>query len=329
MNSVQKNFSYFGFLKKLRKNNYKQNELNRFIEDIFIIAAGYTKYHSRKIERALHFLGISNDDFAVDAIEPLFRKDENGRFKALVEEFEKWQPPVISEKDALFFLNKIIASRVEQHVSVVLRESDPLYAKILDSINYLVRTGKYKKVICLGITYLVKEEVQKVELPVINQEEFSVIPAEIFSDNKTVFYRLFNFLSSETNYFPAIPLNELANKIKKLRTDSFYINDCIATDYKNLEINEAIERGLQFIKSKLILSYLGKGKLCEEECQHLIAGLKDMANDIRDGGINPGLYEYLKPHFNSLSKQVYQEKYHNIFEYMAKTLKSRLASEVV
>jgi len=149
------------------------------------------------------------------------------------------------------------------------------------------------------------------ELPVINQQEFSVIPADFFTDNKTMLDRLFSF------------------RIKKLRTDSFYTNDSIASVYKTVEINEAIETSLQFINSKLILSYLEKGKLCENECQHLIAGLKDIVQDLRDGGMNPGLYEYLEPHFNSLSKQVYQEKYHNIFEYMAKTLKSKLASEVV
>ena len=329
MNSAQKEFSYFRFLKKLCENDYTQRELNHFIEDIFVIAAGYTKYHSRKIDRALHFLGVSIDEFAVDAIEPLFRKDENGRFKALVEEFEKWQPPVTTEKDALFFLNKIIAGRVEQHVSVILRESDPLYAKILDSINYSIRTGKYKKASCLGITYIVKDNVLEMDLPVINQEEFSAIPSDLFSDNKTMFDRLLSFLAIETNYFPAIPLNRLIIRLKQLRVDAFYTSNSITADYKNLEISEAIESGLQFINSKLILSYLGKGKLCEGECQNLMAGLKDMANDIRDGGINPGLYEYLKPHFNSLSKQAYQEKYHNIFEYMAKTLKNKLASEVV
>jgi len=329
MIDMKKKILYYDFLNKLCKNDYTQTELNRFIEDIFIIASGYARYHFRKIEQALHFLGISSDDFAIDAIEPLFRKDENGRFKSLVEEFERWQPPVASEKDALFFLNKIIAGRVEQHVSVLLRESDPLYAKILDSINYLVRTGKYKKVICLGITYIVKEEALTVELPVINQQEFSVIPADFFTDNKTMLDRLFSFLTLESNYFPAIPLNQLTSRIKKLRTDSFYTNDSIASVYKTVEINEAIETSLQFINSKLILSYLEKGKLCENECQHLIAGLKDIVQDLRDGGMNPGLYEYLEPHFNSLSKQVYQEKYHNIFEYMAKTLKSKLASEVV
>ncbi len=326
---MKKKILYYDILNKLCKNDYIQTELNRFIEDIFIIAAGYTRYHFRKIEQALHFLGISNDDFVVDAIEPLFRKDENGRFKALVEQFEKWQPPVTSEKDANFFLNKIIAGRVEQHVSVLLRESDPLYAKLLDSINYLIRTGKYKKVICLGITYIVKEDIQEVELPVITTEEFSGISSDLFSDNKTIFDCLFNFLSSDEKYFPAIPLNGLIIRLKQLRVDAFYTSDSIAAEYKNLEISEAIEISLQFIKSKLVLSYLEKGKLCEEECQSLIAGLKDMVNDLRDGGINPGLYEYLKPHFNSLSKQVYLEKYHNIFEYMAKTLKSKLVSEMV
>ena len=166
-------------------------------------------------------------------------------------------------------------------------------------------------------------------LPVINLDEFSVIPSDLFSNNKTMFDCLFNFLSSETKYFPAIPLNGLINRLKQLRIDGFYTRDSIAADYKDLEINEAIERSLQFINAKLDSSYLERGKLCDSECQNLMAGLKDIANDLRDGSINPGLYEYLKPHFNSLSKQAYQKKYHNIFEYMTKTLKSKLASEIV
>ncbi len=60
-----------------------------------------------------------------------------------------------------------------------------------------------------------------------------------------------------------------------------------------------------------------------------MAGLKDIANDLCNGGMKAGLYDYLKPHFNSLSKQDYQEKYHNIFEYMAKTFRNKLATEVM
>lgn len=54
-------------------------------------------------------------------------------------------------------------------------------------------------------------------------------------------------------------------------------------------INLAIENTFK----KLNETYLTKGKLSEEEVKIFRRTIKDMAEDLKDGGVNPGLYKYL------------------------------------
>lgn len=49
-----------------------------------------------------------------------------------------------------------------------------------------------------------------------------------------------------------------------------------------------------------------------------------MAEDLKNGGVNPGLFKYIEPYINNLSKEEYQLKYHNILEYLLKLMKNKI-----
>ena len=53
-----------------------------------------------------------------------------------------------------------------------------------------------------------------------------------------------------------------------------------------------------------------------------------MSNDLLDGGINPGMYEYFILYINNLEKEFYLNNYHNIIEYLVKVMKSTIAEQI-
>jgi len=135
-------------------------------------------------------------------------------------------------------------------------------------------------------------------------------------------------LKAETNYNPAIPLNDLVCRLKQIN-----FSDYLSVDYENvlskkIEIKEFLDIGLKAVDEKLIAAYLNKDKLTEQEVFAIKAALKEMAVDMSNGGLSPGLYEYLSPHISGLTELIYKEKYHNILEYLLKVMKIKIADEL-
>ena len=210
------------------------------------------------------------------------------------DEVRKWSPPIKTEKDALFFLNKVISRRVEQHISFLLRESDPFFSRILNSVNYLIHTQGFVKTNYIGKTYIVETKIF-INSKVIGLNEFESLPTELFTEKKKILISIFHHIKSETDFFPAIPLNELILRLKEINLSGFLSNkDGSDNHLKKIEIDEIIRKGLIYTEKKLKETYVSKGKLTEEEHVVFMGVLTDMANDLRDGGLNPGLYEYFK-----------------------------------
>ncbi|MCX8010291.1 MAG: hypothetical protein N3A61_04010, partial [Ignavibacteria bacterium] len=52
--------------------------------------------------------------------------------------------------------------------------------------------------------------------------------------------------------------------------------------------------------------------------------LEDIAYDLKDGGINPGLYDYLHKYMDKLKIEEYKSNYHNILEYLVRLMKEKI-----
>jgi len=53
-----------------------------------------------------------------------------------------------------------------------------------------------------------------------------------------------------------------------------------------------------------------------------------MCEDLMNGGINPGLYNYLSPYMKDLNNEMYKQNYHNIIEYLLKSTKAHIAENI-
>ena len=327
MTTDQEVFSYYSFLQILCSNKYNRKGLDNFIEKLTKLAESYIRYNYSRIKKLIQPQQSSFRNIALEAITPLFL-DSNNNQLVIVDLIKNWNPPIKSEEEALFFLNKVISNRVEQHISLKLRESDPLFSKLLNSINYLIRTGGYNKVNYLGKVYITESN-KKIDWIVIDDSEFRKIPSYLFYEKKILLKSLFEYIKTETKYFPAIPLNELIFNLKHISQSDLIPKNSPVDIVGQIEVKETVDSGLKFVENKLKSSYYDKNKLDQEEYKNFKKALNILATDLRDGGVSNNLYDYLHPHFEGLSKDAYQQNYHNIFEYLVKLFKNKLSEELL
>lgn len=312
----------------MRGYSYSQSTLNFLIEICFRASKAY--FYSKRLKLFKNFFesDLSLNDAALDAIVPLFCKETEDQVLPIIKSFNSWQPPVQTETDAIYFLNSVIAGRVEQHISLVLKEKDPLFAKILESIKYLVKTHDCKKVSWLGKQYIIQSVHSEISQKPIDQDSFERLPGALFRNQKTLLEDIFTYLIEETNFFPAIPLNDLVMRLKELNLNELQQQTNLNSAAVKSDITEIVSAGLNQSLIKLNDSYYSTGKMDEHEFENFKKALYDMAEDLKDGGINRGLFDYLKPHSNGLNKEEYQDKYHNILEYLLKVMKNTIKAEL-
>jgi len=303
--------------------------INHLIETCHKIALAYLHFNYRKVFRFLNNEELTIDEFALDAIASMFTRENGEQHIKLKQSFVKWSPPVNSEEDALFFLNKVVCNKVEQHIFSYLREEDPIFSKILDSINHLIKIKGFKKIHSYGKTFIVDSNYDETRLEYIDRFEFEKLPGKLFKEKKILIESLIHYLSNETDFVPAIPLNELVYKIKHTSVSEFITTESSYDSRKQFELNELIEFANSKSVEKLYKSYYEKGKLNKSETDSMHNALKDLCEDLKNGGINPGLYSYLQPYINNLTKEVYRETYHNILEYLFKITKSTIAEKLI
>ncbi len=322
---MEKNTEILVILKNLDSKSY----LNKLIEITLNIALTYLHFNYKKIYKFLRDEKLKTDELAIDAIAPLFTRDKRDQIITIQSAFNSWKPEIKTEEDAVFFLNKIVASRIEQHIYYLLKEEDPFFSKILDSMNYLVKSQGYQKTQSYGKTYIVKSGYEIAETKFISSIDFENLPMHLFSDKKSLILKLIEYIEKELNCVAAIPLNDLVYKLKHIYFSGYTIIESTEITHKQFEMDEIIKLALNSALEKLDKSYYSKGKLNQCESSAIRSALVDICEDLKNGGISPGLYNYLTPHMKNLSKENYDANYHNILEYLLKYTKRVIAEHLV
>lgn len=306
-----------------------QASINQLVEISYKVALAYLRLNCKRVNKIFLENDLTFLEAAISSITPLFCKDCVEGVLPIVKEFHSWQPEIKTDNDAVYFLNKIIALRVEQYITHLLKENDPFFAKTLDSVNYLIKKEGFKKVSYFCKRYIVQSSTDEIQGKVIDEDSFELLPSSLFQDSKKCLKNIFVYLENETEYFPAIPLNSLVIKLRNLHGHSFSSQSSDFYFSSRIEVNEIVDSGLSNALEKLSESYCVNCKLDKIESEGFKKALKDMAEDLKDGGINRGLYEYLRNHFNGLEKEVYQSKYHNMLEYLLRVMKSSIRDKLL
>lgn len=305
-----------------------RSELNYIIELSQKFAQSYLKYRYRNFSKVLLSADLSIIELSIDAIAPLFERNEDGIFIKIKTAFKNWNPPIDSEEKALFFLNRLIGKSVEKYVSELLRQSDPFFSKIRDSVDYIILKQGYKKERIVGIVYIVEANYVKTVGSLPDTNLVFDLPVELFSVKNNILPRIFNYIKNETDKTPAIPLNALIMKIKQIwATENKFLED--RPDGYKIEIDSILDKACLVTINKLEESYLSIGKISQYEADAMKNALHNIIYDLRDGGVIPGLHKYLIEQMPELSFENYKRKYQNTFEYLFKLLKKEISNNLV
>lgn len=322
-------YSVLAILKSICENTSSRSVINNLIELSHNYACTYLKYRYKNLDKILLTEDITLKEMALDAIAPLFERNEKGEFVRIAKAFNNWQPKIDNEEMALFFVNRIISKATEKYVSEILRQSDPFFSRILDSITYLIEKNNYKKKLFLGTVYIIENDWDNNISYICNLPDSTFInelPVHLFIKSKNVISEVFNYIKSSTDKTHAIPLNALVLKIKQVNSSSFMFSDSFSDN--EIEIKSIVQKSLNTTFEKLKVTYLDKNKIPVSEAVSIQKALETIASDLCDGGINAGLHKYLIEQMPDLCFEEYKIRYQNIFEYLFKVLKMEITEQL-
>ena len=140
---------------------------------------------------------------------------------------------------------------------------------------------------------------------------------------------IFDYIEEETDYFPAIPLNALVKRIlQNYHTSYQNFSSHESSHMESLAVDDIMEKAISKTLKKLKTTYLDKEKLSQREAEQISLSIIDIANDMKEGQLNWGIYHYLETHANGLTKEVYRDKYQNLLEYLVKKLKFYIKEQI-
>ncbi len=312
-------------INKIKTEALNTSELNFLIKHCYQISSSIIKV---KFASKINFYNdttLSIEDIAMDAIVPLFVNNKDSVI-GIKRSLEHWNNKIESVSDAEYFLSKIIWRRTEQTVTKLIKQHDPIFEKIHKTLSICISTNTLRKERYLGTVYVVEDTCEKITGHLIPEKDFNSIPSIIFELKQLeLFNKLFEYLTEETNFFPAIPLNYLVRRIKNLYFQKYnnefstnhYIDDSFIT-------NDIVKQGLESLSEKLETFYVAKNIVSEDDAEKILASFNDISLDIKHGGMHSSLFSYLKYRKKELSKEEFYNNYHHIMNYLFKHFKLRV-----
>lgn len=320
------NISALEMLQNLSERRLSQVELNHFIEYCCRISFGYVKKKRSRLKPLIQNGRVDIEDLSVNAIVPLFCNDERNELLNLKNLYRTWDPAITTELQALFMLHRVIELRVNQQIAAALKEADPLFTKVLHSVNYHIRKCGLQKIRHNGAVYIVRNVSLYCSAPYIKYDDFQFAPAGQFNDEEQPFEKLFSYLE-ENGFYPAIPLNMLVKRIKSLYQESCdeeaSINFC-----HNIDVEYLVNHGFEAAAGRLD-SYIRKGKLTISEAAKFRKALQMAAFDLKNGGLSCPLQGYLMFYMAGLTEEEYRTRFQLQFEYFIKIMKNTIADMIL
>ena len=311
-------------LKSLLSKHLNQTSLKKLIDLSSQIALKFLNSKYQTDRNKFLNLGYTFTDIAIDAITPLFIENQTTKEIGIIKSFRDWHTPIETEPQAQYFLNKIVVNRVEQELIHIYKEADPFFAKIHDSVEFIIEKEGCKKQTRFGTVYLCKARFDEA-ITLIPMDEFDRIPdSHFFGKNKLVIANLFLHLE-ENLYTQAIPFNTLIKRLKHIILSDSYTNPASFSEIHEemLDIKKLVSDALDSTLNKLNTSYSRKLTLAETTA--FKKALSAISTDLTNGGISAELFEYLKDHIEDLRKDYFYEKYHSILDYLLRVLKKEIA----
>lgn len=271
-----------------------------------------------------HIGGTEIEDIATDTAAALLSKREGSEYLVFQHSLAKLNVNLENDAQAHYFFYRIILNKAEQEKTKALKHADPIYDKILNSINYYIDKLEFAKTNYFGSVYLVQSKNERINSAVIDRNSFDSIEASFFNKKFDILLTgLFIYLE-EKGFYPAIPLNCLIFRLKLLSLPMLFGSEEVESTHGKLVIDQIVDESLKKVTSHLKSNYLNKNKLNVTESDAISKALLEISVDLKDGGMNGGLYDYFNRQL-PVEKSEYDKKYHHILDYHLRILKKEIA----
>ncbi len=312
---------------KIINDEYSGQDIKLLFNYCQKIAEVYARTNSKVRGKNLEKWNNTLNDLVSESVAPLFTLNCKGKLN-LQQSYDKWELPINEDSDIDFFLHRLVWRSVEQRINSLLKESDPFFAKILKTISMGVAHNDYIKVNYFGKVYIIHASEKEIEGAVIPLEEIWNIPQNYFlNKQKNLLDGLMSYLKENTDYFPAIPLNEIIKRIKNL-----YLNNNIRPkaldEFEMIEIIDLIKNANQNIINKINSSYVQNNKLNKDEVKKIIGIFNVISSDLVNGSMKGNLVDYFEETFQGIPKSMYYDKYQKILNYLYKIFRNEIASKL-
>jgi len=312
-------------LHNILEHKHTTAELNSLIESCYNISLSILKSKFSTNGLQLFYDGLQIEDVAMDAIIPLFVNNSEGLL-GIERSMMVWDKNIDDEAEAEHFLVQIIWKRVEQTITKLLKERDPIFEKIHKTLTTCIYNEKLKKIHHIGTVYVLREETSCKSKNFMDDEFFQSIPSSFFKLKQIkLFDKIFEFIKSESNFDLAIPLNNLVKKIKFYYFQSYRANYSTQTKFDdNFIYNDIVDKGLKTIDDKIETYYVGRNKISGKDADYIMSSFNNISLDVKNGGIHGSLYSYLEKSKPSLTQNEFYSEYHNIMNYLFNQFKMEI-----
>lgn len=315
----------YNIFEKIKQRSAGQAEINELVEHAIRVALSFLRRKTFSLPREA-MSELSLEDHAIEAIAPMFRIDDDNVPVVLLRAYESWDPPVSDNDEALYFFTKIIGSRVEQYSLLLIKDADPLFARIYRSVSRQVQQCNGHKIKKNGMVYVAKDrELDNSGLP--EPEDVYALPFAVLDGREQVVESVLGYFEKR-GFHAAFPLNPLVVRLKQQTVNTYSSEGSSAILPDGFMNEQALDAALAAALDKLETGYARKGKITRRQAEVMRLVLTNMVADIKAESNRDSLIEYVGSEVPGITKASYKAEYRNVLEYLYKIFRTELKKKL-
>jgi hypothetical protein len=301
-------------------------DINEFVNLCHKMALAYlrVKLHNRQFDPAR--LGLSLEDFALDAVADLFAQDSSGRCTTINSFFHRVEER--SEEGLHNQLRRLVFSAVNHRIFRTYRELDSSLARILRNIKLSLKNhpaaARYEH---QGESMIVPRGEKNLQM------EKPFLPPEWIEPElrrrrppkwtiRDMIEALAGILHEQTTYRKMMPLIEAALLLRKVcfSDDQAVADESSSWPYTEDDVQRLLHVVGRALRQKAEEAYVKKRKLTRAEMEAHILTVEEILRTqfLGTNGESRPLFEVLRGQLITLNQHSYRTKHRVILEYLLK-----------
>lgn len=307
--------------------------VNHLIHVCSNIAMAFLRMQVQRGSLDHYRFGIATEDLAIDCIADTFQRDSNGHFVTLETYFSTFEWEAASEEDLTISLRRLIFSKVNEGLFRSYRAEDPNLAKIIRNIKEAVkRNSSFSLHREREVQWIVvgKKSTPENHLPLAPTTVLESYMTSVLcetSNTYTAVYAFKDFLKMHPYYRNAFPMSEYARVLR-----ACFQNREVPTpstheiNLSMIDLESALKKTIAYVRSKLHVTYVQKGKISISMFETYIKALKKILAS-HFGAPSASVssqYDALATVIPGLSKDCFQNEHRNIMQYLFKISRTKM-----